>query len=553
MKKILLCLILFIGFGANAQTNLSTGLTGLCGVDPSWYLITMPVTAAGPFNVYRSSAAATYEPQPHVPTGAYWVNQSCSHIANPIGSYTYRRDFSVPFTATVLDLKFKMAWDDNLLRVILRDPSGTIYNLTTQVFSNFTATEQLTLLNTLILPSPIPGSWQLEVETVIANNDGGMMFAGDVNFTSPCVVTSGISQVCPCATNVPLIGTPAGGVFTGLPNPFTPPVLFNQPGPVVYPYTYTVTPFGCPSQTVTGNVVVGYQVPSIISPISVSTLSATITCTPASSCNVKYKFEYSLSPIGPWCTPGAVFTPSITLSGGTGACAILPGTTYFVRVKTIYLPCNASSAYSTVGTFTTLNNPCGNGTCATIISPSAADGKVSWNTCAGSGAYSLEVRQLVPPTATISFCIPNPATLSYTLPTGSGFIAGNTTCQARIRTKCLPGCPATLADPWSIWSPWTGFTNKPSDNSFVSDPNINIFPNPTSHNLNIELNLEKNQLTTVKLFDLTGRLLKQTKAQSHSGLNIMQVDMSALSMGTYMIQVIADEQLMSINKIQKSE
>lgn len=554
MKKILFLLLTFFNLSAMAQINISTGLTGLCSLDPDWTLYQVPwTTTLGSYPVNRSSAAISYEPQPVAGSGAYWVNAapSCSHIANPIGGYTYMRQIPIAAGTPTLSYKIRIAYDDSLTRVVIMDPSFSVFaDITPLVNAAFTSTEQLSSLVNYNIPTPSAGTWTLLVTTKIFNNTGGFLLSGTADTTSPCIVTAGNTTVCPCSPPIPLVGTPPGGTFAGLPNPFTPPTLLNQTGPVVYPYTYSVMPTGCSALiTAAGSITVNYQVPTILSPIGVTTLSAKLCWTPV-PCNVSYKLEYRGPPYTTWCTPGLTSSNCMTLCGASGVCAIQPNTTYQVRVRAIYLPCGASSAWSPISTFTTLNDACGNGTCATILPTSVSiPPMVSWTTCASAGAYHLQVTQTTPP-CNITLCIANPATTSYVLP--PCFIPGNATCSARIRTKCNPGCSVTCADPWSAWSPWTSFVPKGNPNSFINAQNITVFPNPTTGIINLELNLDKEQNTRIRLLDLTGRMIKEMHTQTPIGLQHLNLDISEFTDGTYLLQVFANDKLVQITKIQKT-
>ena len=75
---------------------------------------------------------------------------------------------------------------------------------------------------------------------------------------------------------------------------------------------------------------------------------------------------------------------------------------------------------------------------------------------------------------------------------------------------------------------------------------LTLFPNPVTANLNISLNIKKeNSEIYVKIYDLTGRIVIEQRNDLIKGLNEISVNMNDYSQGLYFVTVEYD------NKIQK--
>jgi hypothetical protein len=72
-------------------------------------------------------------------------------------------------------------------------------------------------------------------------------------------------------------------------------------------------------------------------------------------------------------------------------------------------------------------------------------------------------------------------------------------------------------------------------NPFTLD--VNIFPNPTSQFLNIDIS-GKHENITASLYDMNGRLLMQEGLMK--GQNSVKLDLSRLAMASYLLTVIDD-------------
>ena len=66
---------------------------------------------------------------------------------------------------------------------------------------------------------------------------------------------------------------------------------------------------------------------------------------------------------------------------------------------------------------------------------------------------------------------------------------------------------------------------------------LNIFPNPASANSNLQFALGKNGMTTIRIIDLSGKLMKEISNYYAAGQHIVALDLSKLSIGQYIVAV----------------
>jgi hypothetical protein len=82
---------------------------------------------------------------------------------------------------------------------------------------------------------------------------------------------------------------------------------------------------------------------------------------------------------------------------------------------------------------------------------------------------------------------------------------------------------------------------------------VTVYPNPTQGVVNIDVYATRNQLTAVKVMDMSGRVVKQVLAQSEAGMNKLSIDLGDVAQGLYTIQVYENDQLTHVERVRKSE
>lgn len=68
---------------------------------------------------------------------------------------------------------------------------------------------------------------------------------------------------------------------------------------------------------------------------------------------------------------------------------------------------------------------------------------------------------------------------------------------------------------------------------------VNIFPNPACTNLNVQFNLPKEDIITIALYDVQGKLiLEKTLGQQTSGAHQEMLELNLVPKGTYVCRIV---------------
>jgi hypothetical protein len=89
------------------------------------------------------------------------------------------------------------------------------------------------------------------------------------------------------------------------------------------------------------------------------------------------------------------------------------------------------------------------------------------------------------------------------------------------------------------------------DNSLIHS--VTVSPNPTRDFVKVSFTAISTQQTTLKVFDMTGRIVKMIQATTQEGTNILEVNLSELTAGMYTLQLFENNKLTHISKIQKQD
>ncbi len=81
----------------------------------------------------------------------------------------------------------------------------------------------------------------------------------------------------------------------------------------------------------------------------------------------------------------------------------------------------------------------------------------------------------------------------------------------------------------------------------IQEPTIDIFPNPVTDMLSIRFDHELNQLKSIRLYSLEGKLLFQSDTQDV----MLQIDMSRMASSMYILQIMTSENYLVSRKIVK--
>ena len=80
---------------------------------------------------------------------------------------------------------------------------------------------------------------------------------------------------------------------------------------------------------------------------------------------------------------------------------------------------------------------------------------------------------------------------------------------------------------------------------------INVYPNPTSNELNIDIFTTKAENSTIKILDMSGRILKEIQTKLSAGANSIQTNIGELATGIYTLQIFENNKITQVSKIEK--
>jgi hypothetical protein len=81
---------------------------------------------------------------------------------------------------------------------------------------------------------------------------------------------------------------------------------------------------------------------------------------------------------------------------------------------------------------------------------------------------------------------------------------------------------------------------------------VSIYPNPTKDELNIDVYTTKAQNNTIKLLDMSGRVIKEIQSILEVGANNIKMNLGELATGIYTIQLLENNKIMQVSKVQKN-
>jgi hypothetical protein len=251
-----------------------------------------------------------------------------------------------------------------------------------------------------------------------------------------------------------------------------------------------------------------------------------------------YVLSYRIVGSGTWLNAG-VTTNTKTLYGLTA------GTSYESIVKSYCAASGTLTAASNTVTFTTAAG-CPVTTAISSNSVTTTQANLSWtdvSTATSGNKYVLRYR-VNPSGSWINAGCPTYLKTIY------GLIA-NTTYDVQVQTVCAGGILSAFSDSYTFSTP----ASKPEDvieATTETATDFAIYPNPTSDVIHIDYYAVDNQTTMVKVYDLTGRLMKQISRQSAKGNNSIDVNLGEFSNGVYTIQVYENNNLTHTSRVRKN-
>ena len=392
-------------------------------------------------------------------------------------------------------------------------------------------TLNITSSNTSTISSCGPYTWPVNnaVYTqsgTYVNNAGCQQEILQLNILPLPVVQAQDVYACQ-GSAVNLSGTPLGGVFS-LNNPYTGPSTS-------YSYTFTDNN-GCTATSLPANVIVQNALP--VTGLFVSNVGAnSVTINWVSVQGLQwYEVRYRPIGAGTWTGGGTQGAPT-TFKNLVGLDA---ATDYEIEVRGF---CSAGTPGPWSSTFVFSTGPsCPSPQNLNAINVLGNQVTLTWS--AVSNVLYYQVRYRIQGGNSWS---------SGTSNSNSKVIVSlqaNTTYEWQLRAVCLPS-PFSNSS-WSMIGDFSTNALKEAS-SFEQEESFSIFPNPASQILHVQFNSSVNEDTHIAVYDLSGRKMKQIILGPHEGSQQIDIDISDLVQGTYLIQwktANSKSQQLYFNKVQ---
>ncbi|MFZ4751836.1 MAG: T9SS type A sorting domain-containing protein [Chitinophagaceae bacterium] len=346
--------------------------------------------------------------------------------------------------------------------------------------------------------------------------------------TCTITVTTNNATGCPNAA-ITLTGNPAGGTFS-VPNPYVGPST-------TFTYSYTDPNTGCfgsASGTIT---VVNIASVNITSVVVTGPATATVNWSQVPGIGW-YGIRYRPINSSTWSPEQTQAAPA----GSKNIIGLQAGTTYEIEVRG---HCSLGNAgpWGSNTVFTTAA-PCGTPSGLFAAPVTGTTAKLNWTAVPGATWYQTRFKK----STSSTWGAPGTA-----MGLSKNIIGLSLNTQYDWQVRAI--CNNSAAGPWSTIDNFTTLASKESVD-FATETinnNVSVYPNPVRDVLTVEVTTEVAQNTVVKVFDMSGRLVKQIQANAEIGVNNIAVNLSDVSAGVYQVQVFANDKLTHISRVNKQD
>ncbi|MBU3675803.1 MAG: T9SS type A sorting domain-containing protein [Chitinophagaceae bacterium] len=256
---------------------------------------------------------------------------------------------------------------------------------------------------------------------------------------------------------------------------------------------------------------------------------------------IGYIAEFYYTPFQIWVNLGNLPTTSRFIGG------LQPNTTYPYRVRSSCS--NADMSAYTYGSFTTVSAKENNSASASLVNVNGAlnedgDAVITWNTISEWQVKSFEIEHRIGN---------NPFMPLATVP--SQAIDGNSEMMLNyqsLHTNAPYGLNQYRL--WVLGIDGSRFLH----NDIISlrkspfETTVQVYPNPATTDIYIQVNTDRVNTLDIKLMDATGRTVKAVSAMVESGLNNIPIDISSLPTAMYTISIYQNGQLVHSDRFQKA-
>lgn len=121
------------------------------------------------------------------------------------------------------------------------------------------------------------------------------------------------------------------------------------------------------------------------------------------------------------------------------------------------------------------------------------------------------------------------------------YLSGATPDSAMIFCSASPAVAVSSDYLWLDNLTFTGTViGTDINDSKMPENNLDIFPNPCHNNLNFSIYIEKPSHVSIKLYDITGKMVKSEDFDTFSGTVEKNISVSTLPKGLYFLNIITD-------------
>ena len=281
--------------------------------------------------------------------------------------------------------------------------------------------------------------------------------------------------------------------------------------------------------------------PSTLNVSAITATSANFSWTAMGTPTTSYMLRYRVVGATTWQNCGVGNNNSKVVGG------LASGTDYEAQVASFCQSNNSYGAFTPIATFTTVSAPvCVAPTNFAFVSSTGSTATVSWTNSTGATKYQVSVRVAGSTGSYLNY-------MGTSNPRHMGGLTPNTTYEAFLKGYCGATNQFTTASSLITFS--TGAMSKAP--ALVEYPEgytseVKMYPNPTSNELNIEMLSDNQSITSIKVMDMSGRVVKQTQSTTFEGINTINISLSELTAGMYTIQVVNNDKLVHFGRVTKN-